>query len=396
MQTRHIIAHLMLSAGILTVLVAPAYASVPTIETNQLLLQIFPRDQYEFINRIITEGLKSAIISQLQNTLLGYLKGSAANCQFGNAIFNPNGSDQCPQFITDWQQYLFSAQSRADAQLSQEVTKSSIPEENKAIFMSLLEQPTTPYGNAFDQRVSGAEECNLQDAVDQLLCETDPKNNFEAQYFTFTDRREELQSTAKESAFAEGVASGGYTSTKRCVDEALDPRTGKSICLRWEITTPGSLTEETAAKTMNANLDQVISAFNAESLIGSVISFFVNRLIQSGVDGLLGAASAPAAGPVPSIPPPPAPITIAFTASPQTIEEGESSLITWSATNAFACSASGAWSGEKATAGSEAVSPIETSIYTIVCRNEWGGSETTSLTISVEESGEGGGGEFQQ
>ena len=80
-------------------------------------------------------------------------------------------------------------------------------------------------------------------------------------------------------------------------------------------------------------------------------------------------------------PPPPEP-TAALGASPSTIDEGQSSTLTWSSSNANSCSASGAWSGAKATSGSEVVSPGSTANYTITCNGD-GGSANDSQTVTV-------------
>ena len=79
----------------------------------------------------------------------------------------------------------------------------------------------------------------------------------------------------------------------------------------------------------------------------------------------------------------PAPVpTASISASPSTIDEGQSAMISWSSTDATSCMASGAWSGSKATNGSQAVNPSTTSSYTITC-NGAGGSANNSTTVTV-------------
>lgn len=77
----------------------------------------------------------------------------------------------------------------------------------------------------------------------------------------------------------------------------------------------------------------------------------------------------------------PAP-TLTFSANPTTINSGQSSTLTWSTTNATGCTASGAWSGTRSTAGSQAVSPTATSTYSLTC-NGSGGSANRSVTVNV-------------
>ena len=82
------------------------------------------------------------------------------------------------------------------------------------------------------------------------------------------------------------------------------------------------------------------------------------------------------------LPPPPAP-TVSLTANPTTVDVNGSSTLSWSSTDASACSAGGAWSGTKATSGSEAVGALTTtSRFTLVC-NGAGGSAEQSVMVSV-------------
>ena len=74
--------------------------------------------------------------------------------------------------------------------------------------------------------------------------------------------------------------------------------------------------------------------------------------------------------------------TVSLSASPPSITTGQSSTLTWSSTNATSCTASGGWSGIKATAGSELVSPTQTTTYSLSCIGA-GGSGSASVTVTV-------------
>src|SRR5258706_94317 len=56
-------------------------------------------------------------------------------------------------------------------------------------------------------------------------------------------------------------------------------------------------------------------------------------------------------------PPPPAP-TVLLTANPTSVASGAASILTWSSTNATSCLASVAWTGSKATSGSQSSGPL--------------------------------------
>jgi len=89
---------------------------------------------------------------------------------------------------------------------------------------------------------------------------------------------------------------------------------------------------------------------------------------------------------------PTAPV-ITLTANPSEPTVGSTVRIEWSATNAKSCTASGAWSGSKATSGGENSGPITaTSTFTLKCDGD-GGSTTQSASVSaVTQSNSGGGG----
>jgi hypothetical protein len=80
-------------------------------------------------------------------------------------------------------------------------------------------------------------------------------------------------------------------------------------------------------------------------------------------------------------PPSPAP-AVTLTALPDSLVAGEQSTLTWAASDADTCSASGAWSGSLATSGTLAVTPLGTSTYGITC-NGAGGSTSDQVTIVV-------------
>ncbi len=82
----------------------------------------------------------------------------------------------------------------------------------------------------------------------------------------------------------------------------------------------------------------------------------------------------------------PAP-TLTFTASPSSVTVGSASNLTWSTTNATACTASGDWSGSKTASGLPIVSTgvlntVKTYTYTLKCTGA-GGEVTKSATVIV-------------
>ncbi len=87
----------------------------------------------------------------------------------------------------------------------------------------------------------------------------------------------------------------------------------------------------------------------------------------------------PTSNPTPT--PTPAP-TSTFSANPTSIISGQSSTLSWSSTNANSCTASGGWSGAKATSGTQSISPTISTTYTLACTGG-GGTVTKNTTVSV-------------
>jgi FG-GAP-like repeat len=79
----------------------------------------------------------------------------------------------------------------------------------------------------------------------------------------------------------------------------------------------------------------------------------------------------------------PAP-TVAITVTPSMMVPGGSSSLTWSSSNASACTASGAWAGNQSTSGTLAVSEttIGNYLYTLSCTGA-GGTTTASASLLV-------------
>jgi len=81
--------------------------------------------------------------------------------------------------------------------------------------------------------------------------------------------------------------------------------------------------------------------------------------------------------------PPPSPAT-SLTLAPANISTAQTSVLSWSSANATGCTASGAWSGARATAGSVTVASASAGnfTYSLTCSGD-GGSASASAALSV-------------
>jgi hypothetical protein len=79
-----------------------------------------------------------------------------------------------------------------------------------------------------------------------------------------------------------------------------------------------------------------------------------------------------------------APIAVTLSASPATVNSGSGAMLVWNSTGS-SCAANGAWSGAKASSGSQVLTNlIATGVYTLTC-NDAGGSASQSATITVTQ-----------
>jgi hypothetical protein len=111
-----------------------------------------------------------------------------------------------------------------------------------------------------------------------------------------------------------------------------------------------------------------------------------SRLACTGLAALLLAGCGNDAGGGGNTPPPgsvPVP-TATLGAAPANVAIGESSLLSWSSTNATGCTASNGWTGAKAASGSETIPDIQaTTIYTLTCTGAGGTSSAVSATVTA-------------
>ena len=118
----------------------------------------------------------------------------------------------------------------------------------------------------------------------------------------------------------------------------------------------------------------------------SLVLLFALGLVACG-----GGAKSDDSGGSSALPPgsPPAP-AVSLGAAPNTVAPGGSTLLTWSSSDASGCSATGAWSGSKASSGSQTVNSImAASTYALTCTGG-GGSTTRSATVNVSGTGVNG------
>jgi hypothetical protein len=79
------------------------------------------------------------------------------------------------------------------------------------------------------------------------------------------------------------------------------------------------------------------------------------------------------------------PPTVTITVSPTSVAAGSPATLTWSTTNATACSAGGAWSGNEPTSGTQNVAPATTGTYmfTLTCTGNGGSANSSAVLLAT-------------
>jgi hypothetical protein len=76
--------------------------------------------------------------------------------------------------------------------------------------------------------------------------------------------------------------------------------------------------------------------------------------------------------------------TAQLTAMPDTVASGSTSMLTWTSTNATACTASGGWSGSLGVSGSQNTAAVATSTtYSLTCNGPGGTSAPATVVVNV-------------
>ncbi len=111
---------------------------------------------------------------------------------------------------------------------------------------------------------------------------------------------------------------------------------------------------------------------------GTINSTATYTLTCTGVGGSANASTTVTVNPFPTP-------TLSLNANPTTINAGSSSVLTWTTTNATACTAGNGWSGSKAaTGGSQSTGNLtSTTTYTLVCSGPGGTTPTRSVTVTT-------------
>src|SRR3954464_6837409 len=129
-----------------------------------------------------------------------------------------------------------------------------------------------------------------------------------------------------------------------------------------------------------SRVSQDARKFGRKKLKQSTLRYFALVFALSAIM-LLGACHKKAAPPPPPPPPPPPQPTATLTASPDTVDKGGSTTLTWQTTNASDISIDGGI-GTVQASGSKQVSPTDSTTYTLTAKGD-GGTQTATARVTV-------------
>ena len=136
------------------------------------------------------------------------------------------------------------------------------------------------------------------------LASFEPQNNFYGQVIMAYDEITKRSQENKEAAKSEGIAGGGFLSTKKCVayeevdlkecetyygvnDACVKEKENNRKCLKEEIITPG----DTVGKVMGEAVTSDSKwAANIQSWTSALVNAAINRLFQEGLRAMVGSA----------------------------------------------------------------------------------------------------------
>jgi hypothetical protein len=169
----------------------------------------------------------------------------------------------------------------------------------------------------------------------------------------------------------------GGTSVYKLTPPSGDWRTGTWI---WTRLDPAS------GNSANPGAKNPANTYSRWRYVPSVNAWIIANSTSSDVFfyKLSGGAGSGSTTPPPSSPPPAAAPTLTLSASPASVTAGSSSTLSWSATNATSCTASGGWSGTLAVSGSQTTGSLATATnYALACTGAGGSvSKTVSVTVA--------------
>jgi hypothetical protein len=254
---------------------------------------------WHFIFLVLMELFKLRVLDTMTGQIVAWITG---------------GNGGLPQFVTNWQNFLGDqGQLAADIVLSQidQAAGGLLCTPFAAQLQLALRPPSLPrFGLNLDLPRLGSFPYNISCSLDQIVgnvqnfyndfnqggwlgFETllEPNNNYYGTLAETLDFQDQLTAAKVEAARNEGLAGQGYLGTRLPFDLS-----GLGL-QEFNITTPGFSIGETVNRAVGNRFDYIVNAQQMASLVAVIVDGFLNKLIGSGDEGLLGYGNTANPGP---------------------------------------------------------------------------------------------------
>lgn len=257
--------------------VAPASAAIPVLDAAVVTESSFilvegtitaaqqtlstVQDFYEWAESFSLADLKGTLTGALQDKIMGFIKGAGAN-----------GG---PAFITDWQAYLQSVRTTAEADTLSEIGQTDICDDFRTPLLSAV-GATNQASNPTKQN---ALSCDFPDGkLTEIAIDPSkgswadyeksfkPQNNFYGSYFIAQNAIQKETEEREKAATNEALAGEGFLSAKN----------------NGLITTPGSVLKDLTSKAAGSDFDLIANADQLKDIIGMVSGGLISELTSGG------------------------------------------------------------------------------------------------------------------
>src|SRR3989344_8092626 len=261
-----------------------------TAKTALNTLDIFNLDWWiQYVFKIALEYFKLMVLNMMTDQIMSWINGA-----------NSSG----PQFVTNWTNFLAKGASQARDSVISLVDQAFFAGKLCAPFdrplRNFLRTPTQNYPSlnlqiscTLDKIVANVQSFYNNFANGGLAgyaAMIQPQNNYYGNIIQIMDYDAISKAAATKAKENEGLASQGFIGIKRCKLEEFNHETGEPTgnCLEYEITSPGKLAAGAVDRAVGNRFDYIGNAEQIASVVAIVVDGFINKLIGSGINGLLG------------------------------------------------------------------------------------------------------------
>lgn len=220
----------------------------------------------EFVQTVLQKAILDVVVDQI----ITYIQGGGK-----------------PQFVTDWKGFAENAAQRAGGEFVESLGLGFLCEP-----FSLQLQIALGEGTA--KKFSDTNACTIDKIVSNIENFKDDfrdggwiaygeswkiQNNFVGSYIEASKQKGFREQAAAVAALNEAVSGKGFTSAKKCKQDAK----GKDIQSTCKVVTPGSTLGDLTSKSLGSDIDFLLNAEQLGDYVGAIVDALLNRIIEEGL-----------------------------------------------------------------------------------------------------------------